>query len=163
MPAKNLTFIETGAMVEMARGLTEVQKQVLFALADRGPAVMLEVAVRSLRFPDEVAEPLADLRQKGLVTTTGLSRSSYGNEMFSLTGLGRDMAGLLRDESFTVQMKGVAATATRGEPDPRQSEVDLLKKLGDLAAQQGDLAKASQYYEQALEATRTLAAALPTP
>lgn len=163
MPAKSLTFLETGAMMEMARGLTEVQKQILFALADRGPAVMLEVAVRSLRFPDEVAEPLADLRQKGLVTTTGLSRSSYGSEMFSLTARGNDMAGLLRDESFAVQVQGVAAAATRGEPDPRQNEVDLLKKLGDLAAQQGDFAKASQYYEQALEATRTLAAAPPAP
>ncbi len=163
MPAKSLTFIETGAMVEMARGLTEVQKQILFALADRGPAVMLELAVRSLHFPEEMAEPLADLRQKGMVTTTGLSRSSYGSEMFSLTARGSDMAALLRDESFSVQVQEMAVAAARSEPDPRQSEVDLLKRLGDLAAQQGDFAKASQYYEQALAATRTLAATPAVP
>lgn len=156
MLAKPLTLIETSAMLDMARALTEVQKQILFTLADNGPAVPLEIAVRSLRFPEEVAEPLADLRQKRLVTTTGLTKSTYGHEMFSLTGLGSGLVALLRDEGFSVQVQSVAYAATRGASDPRLGEVDLLKKLGDLAVQQGDLAKASQYYQQALEATRTL-------
>ena len=159
MPTKTLTFIETGAMLEMARGLSDVQKQILAALADRGPAVLLEIAVRSLRFPEEVSEPLADLRQKRLVATAGSAGSSYGSEMFSLTSLGADMVTLLRDESFAVQVEAATEANVRAAPDPRQSEVDLLKKLGDLAAQQGDLAKASHYYEQALAATRTLTAA----
>lgn len=163
MTAKTMNFIETGAMLEMARGLTEVQRQILFALADKGPAVPLEIAVRSLRFPEEVAEPLADLRQKRLLTTTGLTKSIYGNEMFSLTRLGIDMVTLLRDESFAVQVQTAVEPAMRGAPDPRQGEVDLLKKLGDLAAQQGDFVKASQYYQQALETTRSLSAAPATP
>ncbi len=162
MPAKSLTYVDP-AMVDMARGLNEVQKQILFALSDKGPAVLLEVAVRALRFPDEVGEPLVDLRQKGLVATTSLPKSAYASEMFSLTARGSDMAALLRDESFSVQVQEMAVAAARSEPDPRQSEVDLLKRLGDLAAQQGDFAKASQYYEQALAATRTLAATPAVP
>jgi DNA-binding MarR family transcriptional regulator len=163
MLAKPLTFIETSAMLELARGLTEVQKQILFTLADKGPAVPLEIAVRSLRFPEEVAEPLADLRQKQLVATTGLTKTMYGNEIVSLTSLGSALVTRLRDESFSVQVQSIADAAMRGAPDPRQDEVDLLKKLGDLAAQQGDLAKASQYYQQALEATRSLFAAPVSP
>lgn len=43
-------------------------------------------------------------------------------------------------------------------PDPRQQEVELLRKLGDLAAQSGDVAKAREMYEEALKITRTLSA-----
>jgi predicted negative regulator of RcsB-dependent stress response len=38
-----------------------------------------------------------------------------------------------------------------------------LQRLGDLAAQKGDTAAASNYYKQALDVTRSLSASAPVP
>ena len=78
------------------------------------------------------------------------------------------MAALLRDEAFLEQLRRaweaespVAAAqsmAAPSAPDPLSREADLLQSLGDMARQRGDFEKAATYYEQALEATRRLAA-----
>jgi hypothetical protein len=64
-----------------------------------------------------------------------------------------------------VRKKALAATKSAPQqtavPDPRQQEVELLRKLGDLAVQSGDVAKARELYEEALKITRTLSA-MPT-
>ncbi|MBW7886385.1 MAG: hypothetical protein H3C34_27915 [Caldilineaceae bacterium] len=172
-------ILERGAMLDLARSLSPVQRQIIVSLRDRGPGLLLEVAVRVLKFPEEVTGPLADLRDKRLVTISEFSGGTFGNELFSLTPLGEQMAALLRDEEFLQQLrqaqeseqaKAAAAVpppaaqteAPSTEEEALRREIDLLQKLGDLAREEGDLGKAAAYYEQALEAARKLSSS-PNP
>ena len=163
------TIYESGVMVELARALTALQQQLILSLRERGPGMLLEIAVRVLKFPDEVSGPLADLRAKRLVTSTEISGGAFGNELFSLTQQGEQMAALLRDEAFLEQLRkareaeppmaaAAQSMAAPSAPDPLSREADLLQSLGDMARQRGDFEKAATYSEQALEATRRLAA-----
>lgn len=152
-------------MLELARGLTDLQRQIVLSLHERGPGMLLEVAVRVLKFPDEVSAPLADLRAKRLVASTEISGGAFGNELFSLTPQGEQMAALLRDEAFLEQLRRTQeapapapAAQAMAAPDPLSREAELLQSLGDMARQRGDFEKAATYYEQALEATRKLTA-----
>lgn len=161
------SIYESSVMLELARGLTDLQRQIILSLRERGPGMLLEIAVRVLKFPDEVSAPLADLRAKRLVASTEISGGAFGNELFSLTSQGEQMAALLRDEAFLEQLRRtheVQAAASAGQAvdaaalDPLRREAELLQSLGDVARQRGDFEKAARYYEQALEATRKLAA-----
>ena len=161
------SIYEGSVMLELARTLTELQQQIILSLRERGPGLLLEIAVRVLTFPDEVNAPLADLRAKRLVTTTEFSGGSFGNELFALTPQGEQMALLLRDETFLKRLQqarqaeapaAAAQSSAASAPDPLRKEADLLQSLGDMARARGDFAKAATYYEQALEATRKLGA-----
>jgi len=152
--------------LDLVRGLTPLQRQLLTNLADRGPGLLLEVAVRVLKFPEDVGLPLRDLTQKGLVRAETMTGGQLGNELYNLSDLGRQAVLLLRDETMRKQLE---APPTRGglealpTPDPRRQEIELLQKLGDLAAQAGDLEKARSWYEQALDLTRSMSNATTTP
>ena len=60
------SIYEGSVMLELARTLTELQQQIILSLRERGPGLLLEIAVRVLKFPDEVNAPLADLRWKAI-------------------------------------------------------------------------------------------------
>ncbi|HAJ34818.1 MAG TPA: hypothetical protein DCL15_03870 [Chloroflexi bacterium] len=155
------SIYEAGAMIEIARTLSALQQQLILSLRERGPGMLLEIAVRVLKFPDEVSGPLADLRAKRLVTSTEIAGGAFGNELFSLTPQGEQMAALLRDEAFLEQLRRTQeapapAAQAMPAPDPLHREAELLQSLGDVARQRGDLEKAALYYEQALEVTRRL-------
>ena len=158
MSAKSIW--EANELVAVVRTLTPLQRQLLTNLADRGPGMLLEVAVRILKFPEDVSAPLRELSQKGLVQAETITGGQLGNELFSLSELGRQAVLLLRDETMRKQLEGAPARSAAVEalplPDPRQQEVELMRKLGDLAAQAGDLAQARTWYEQALQITRRM-------
>lgn len=150
------SVLDAEVLLELTQSLTSLQRQIVTSLRDRGPGMLLEVAVRVLKFPEEVNQPVADLREKRLVTTSEFSGGILGNEIISLTRQGEKVADLLRNETFIQQL---ARGDIRSKSiDPGQQEVALLQKLGDLAERNGDLDAATTYYRQALTATQKLAA-----
>jgi hypothetical protein len=148
---------------EVAQSLAPEQRQLLGNLSDRGPGLLLELAVRQLTFPEQISAPLNDLRERGLVRAEPFGGGQFGGELYYLTADGRQVVGLLREEA-TRSESGSSVTA-RGTPaqaqsrDPRLQQAELLQKLGDLAVQSGQVEDAQQYYKQALDLTRTLAEA----
>lgn len=160
------SIYEEGVLLEMARTLSYLQQQIILSLRERGPGLLLEIAVRVLKFPDEVSAPLADLRARRLVTSAEFSGGAFGNELWSLTPQGEQMAALLRDEAFLDRLQQArqaepSAAAAQGMAvappnDPLRQEADLLQSLGDMARARGDFEKAATYYEEALKATRKL-------
>jgi len=140
---------------EVARRLTELQRRILQALKDKGPGLPLEVAVRVLKFPEDVVGPLRELQAAGLVTAQTVS-GQFGGELFSLTNLAEQVLRVVNDPTFQTP-QAPAVTATAAATDPRQQEADLLNKLGELSREKGDLDKAVEYFQQALSITRDLA------
>lgn len=143
---------------EIARRLPDLQRRILQALKDKGPGLPLEVAVRVLKFPEDVIGPLRELQGAGLVTTQSVS-GQFGGELFSLTYLAEQVLRVLNAPSFQApQMppQPLPALASAAPADPRQQEADLLNKLGELSKEKGDLDKAVEYFQQALSITRDL-------
>jgi len=60
----------------------------LQALWQKGAALPVELAVRTFHFPEEIAQPLANLEQKGLVERQSLKTG----EMIVLTQKGQEQA-----------------------------------------------------------------------
>ena len=82
------------ALTEVARNLTETQSRILQALKDKGPGLLLEVAVRVMKFPEDVQEPLRKLQIAGLVTTQSVSGGQFagksqGDNIKELIGIDR--------------------------------------------------------------------------
>ena len=94
------TMMDRSVLLQLARDLTPLQRQIVLALRDRGPGLLLEVAVRVLKFPEEVSQPVADLREKRLVEFSKVSGGAFGGEMIALSPAGEQMASALRDEAF---------------------------------------------------------------
>lgn len=155
----NRNLLDRSVLLELAGSLTLLQRQIVLSLRDRGPGLLLEVAVRVLKFPEEVSQPVADLREKRVVEFSKVSGGAFGGDMISLTASGEQLASHLRDEVFLQQLEQ-PAQASRAW-DPHEQEVILLQRLGDVAVQDGNLAAASKYYEQALKATRSLSTPAP--
>lgn len=147
------------ALTEIAGRLTGFQWEILQALKYRGPGLLLEVAVRVGKFPEDVQEPLRQLQVAGLVTSQSVSGGQFGGELFSLTSPGERALHLLNDPVFQAAQSSrpEKAAAAESSADPRMQEAELLKKLGDVATEKGDLDKAIDYYQQALTVTRGLA------
>jgi len=154
------TILTAEALLETARNLTPLQRQIVQSLYDKGPCLLLELAVRVLKFPEEVRQPVQELRDKGLMQAEAFSGGQFGAELWSLSEQGREIVHLLRTEVARQESFAAAKNASQQviAPDPRQQEIELLRKLGDLAAQSGDAAKARDLYEEALKITRTLSA-----
>ena len=156
------TLLDKSVLQQLARDLTPLQRQIVLALRDRGPGLLLEVAVRVLKFPEEVSQPVADLRDKRLVEFSKVSGGAFGGELIALSPAGEQMASALRDEAFLEQLQQAQPPQSQAWR-PQEQEVTLLQRLGDLAAQKGDTAAASNYYKQALDVTRNLSASTPVP
>jgi len=137
--------IQQAMLVETAQRLDDLQRRILQSLKDKGPGLSLEVAVRVLKFQEDVQEPLQKLQDLGLVETQRVSGGPFGGDLFSLTSLGDRVVRLINDPAFIRELKSAVSSA-----DPRRQQVELLNKLGDVAKEKGDLDKAVEYYEQAL-------------
>ncbi len=68
--------------------LEEQEIDILQALLKKGPALPVEVAVRTFSFPDEVAAPLEELEQQGYIQRQKMQKG----EMFILTKKGHERA-----------------------------------------------------------------------
>jgi len=194
--------------------LDQTERRILRALHDKGPGMLMEVAVRTLDFPERVAPVLRTLHEQGLVHVERIRGGVLGNELWSITPQGRraleeaaqpsgqrpafitrmarDVAPLpnsssgseyqqeeaaqpsgqqpagttrmARDvalppnsSSASEYQSGVDAAARSvplRQPTGHELEIELLIKLGDLAAQHGDTNEATKYYQQALKLVR---------
>lgn len=162
MNAKTIITVET--LLRLAQSTTGVQRQILFSLRDKGPGLPLEVAVRILKFPEDIAGDLRELRAQGLIRTDAFSGGQLGSEIIYLSDLGEQLVDVLRDQNMMSrlaqqqqpsQKSAVVTPAT----DPREREAELLAKLGDLAKQSGDLERARELYWESLNLTRQLSSA----
>ena len=159
MKAKPLFAVEE--LLETARTLDPLQRQLLINLYDRGAGLLLELAMRVFKFPDEISQPVGDLRQRGLVTTADYAGGQLGSELLSLSDEGRELALLLKEPAVQKELqqgasRELAPQATALPPDPQQQELELVQKLAALAEQQGKYDEASQWYREALTITRKL-------
>ena len=75
----------------MDKDLSEKELALLRVLWTKGPAMPVELAVRTLSFPDEIQKPLQTLRQKGLIEVQQVSRGTMGGELITLSAKGRDV------------------------------------------------------------------------
>ncbi len=155
--------LQHAMLVELAQRLTDLQRRILQSFKDKGPGLLLEVAVRVLKFPEDVVAPLREMQSYELVMSQTVS-GKFGGELFSLTSMGERILRLLNDPSFQNTQSSFssqpapAATAPVAPSDPRLREAELLNKLGDLAKEKGELEKAVEYYQQALSIARSLSA-----
>lgn len=157
----------TPYFVELIRRLDAAHRDILTSLRDRGPGLAMDIAVRVLRFPDEIGRPLRELQEQGLVRARPFTGGQMGAELFSLTPEGEQVVRLLRNPEFMRVLgegapeaaMAAAAVISTSSFDPNQEEIELLKRLGDLAVKRGDDQSASDYYSQALEKTRRLTTA----
>jgi tetratricopeptide (TPR) repeat protein len=144
-------------LLELARSLTPLQRQLLLKLSQQGARLLIELAMSVFRFPEEIHAPIQQLREANLLTTTNIDGSSLGADTFDLSDLGRQVVRLLRDPALQSELAYTPpdpAAQSRGAatgPD----EAELLAKLGDAALQQGDAQSALKYYQEALELTRS--------
>ena len=72
-------------MEENATESSEHKEQAILRALARGAAAPFEIAVRTFLFPDELANPLAELEEKGLIVS---ERLDVG-QMYSITKAGR--------------------------------------------------------------------------
>jgi hypothetical protein len=156
----------------LAVGLPDLERQLLLALDNR-PGTLLDVAVRVRKFPEDVEAPLQDLTKRELVRVAVMA----GSSLFQLTPLGQQVSAVARQPDFQQARRseesaavaqavlsrsaaGLAAPASAAPPiDPLRQQYDLLLQLADLAKQQGDLALATQRYEEALSVLQKMSAA----
>lgn len=156
-------------LYERVRSLSAEERRILISLRDGGPALPLEIAVRVLKMPDEVAQPLQHLSELGLVQANGIGDSPFGSNVLRLSDLGSQVVAILKDRTLlneidaainappAPQSQQATLSYTKAGADPREREIDLLLQLADLAKQAGDLAKAADWTEQALSVQRSLA------
>ena len=81
-------FQAAAAALEQARTITPMERRVLQALRDRGPGLPLEVAMRVLSFPEQIAPVLRSLQERGLARAERFGGSPLGDELWSVTLLG---------------------------------------------------------------------------
>jgi hypothetical protein len=194
--------------------LDQTGRRILRALHDKGPGMLMEVAVRTLDFPERVAPVLRTLHEQGLVHVERIRGGVLGNELWSITPQGRraleeaaqpagqrpafitrmardvaplpnsssgseyqqeeaaqpsgqQPAGTTRmardvalppnsssDSEYQSGVDAAARSVPLRQPTGHELEIELLIKLGDLAAQHGDTNEATEYYQQALKLVR---------
>jgi DNA-binding PadR family transcriptional regulator len=149
-------ILEAAAALERARAITPTERRVLQALRDKGPGLPLEVAMRVLAFPEQIAPVLRDLQERGLVRAERFGGSPLGDELWTITPLG--LQALEAAQALAQQSVGAPppAKAANDATSPLQQEADLLRKLGELAEKNGDASQAAQYYREALGLLRKL-------
>jgi len=72
----------------MATQLSDKERVLLRTLQQKGPALPLELATRTLSFPDEVSEYIRELAAKGLIEIEPLARGNMGGELVFLSEKG---------------------------------------------------------------------------
>jgi DNA-binding MarR family transcriptional regulator len=81
MPNDESTVVQT-----VSEEMREQEITLLQALLKKGPALPIELAVRTYSFPEDIAEPLANLEHEGLVERQGMKTG----EMIVLTQKGHE-------------------------------------------------------------------------
>ena len=160
--------LEAQALLELARSLDPLERRILMSLRERGPGLVLEIAVRVYQFPDDIRQPLLNLRERQLIRSEGFTGSAFGDELISLSARGEQVATLLASGAVPEAQRSVPPSPPEtiakdaglqtglSEAASLQRQVDLLQKLGDLSAHQGDAKAASDYYRQALDLLRKI-------
>jgi len=166
-------FQAAAAALEQARTITPTERRVLQALRDRGPGLPLEVAMRVLSFPEQIAPVLRSLQERGLARAERFGGSPLGDELWSVTPLGlqtleaaqalaqRSVTPPSQQSSQAPAQRSVGQLPTESANDatsPLQQEAELLRKLGELAEKRGDTEEAARYYQQALTLLRQMRA-----
>ena len=144
--------------------LDDTQRDILTSLRDRGPGLAMDIAVRVLLFPDEISRPLRDLQELNLVRARPFTGAQMGAELFSLTVDGEQVVRLLREPEFMKSVAGRAAEAPAAYSvapafDPRQEQIELLKRRADLAIKRGDEIAADKFLSEAQDIAQQLSAA----
>ena len=156
------TLFEAEALLATARTLSPLQRQILTSLNDRGPGLLLEVAVRIYKFPEEISSEVQALRQQGLIAASAYAGGQLGSELIALSEEGRQVARLLQDPAVIKDLQAAgtralsSATESARAPDPQQQQLEITQKLARLAEQRGDLEEASQWYKEALTISKGL-------
>jgi predicted transcriptional regulator len=83
MDARTIVTAET--LLEAARILTPLQRQIMQSLYDKGPCLLLELAVHVLKFPEEISQSVQELWDKGLIHAEAFSGGQFGGELLSLS------------------------------------------------------------------------------
>jgi len=143
-------FQSAVAALEQARIITPTERRVLQALRDKGPGLPLEVAMRVLSFPEQIAPVLRSLQERGLVCAERFGGSPLGDELWSITPLGLQTLEAAQALAQRSVSPPAPAEAPRDVASSLQQEADLLRKLGELAEKRGDTQQAARYYEEAL-------------
>lgn len=163
-----MPVLDRTQLFNLVQRLTPDERKILVSLREKGPGLPLEVAVRILKMPEEVSAPLQHLAELELVQSDSYSNSAFGGNLVRLTELGSQVATFLADRSVQRELAAMetAAAAAAASPkaleeDPRERELKLLLELAELAKQNGDLAKAATWTEQALEVQRALTRSVP--
>jgi DNA-binding MarR family transcriptional regulator len=68
--------------------LSEKEKQLLQSLLHKGPALPVELAARTLSFPDDVSESIRVLAARGLIEVEHMSGKSMGGDLVFLSKKG---------------------------------------------------------------------------
>jgi DNA-binding MarR family transcriptional regulator len=71
-----------------ANGLTDEQVKLLDALWRKGPAMPMELAVRTLSLPEEINQPLEQLEKKGLVEVESIDGGAIAQSLVFLSKKG---------------------------------------------------------------------------
>ena len=68
--------------------LTEEEVRLLDALWRKGPAMPMELAVRTMSLPEDITQPLAQLEQKGLIEVEDFDGGSVAQKLVFLSKRG---------------------------------------------------------------------------
>jgi DNA-binding MarR family transcriptional regulator len=78
-------------MMRDTNDLTEEEVKLLDALWRKGPAIPMELAVRTFSFPEEITQPLEQLEQKGLVEVESFDGGPIAQKLVFLSKRGARM------------------------------------------------------------------------
>jgi DNA-binding MarR family transcriptional regulator len=119
-------FQAAAAALEQARTITPTERRVLQALRDRGPSLPLEVAMRVLAFPEQIAPVLRSLQERGLARAERFGGSPLGDELWSVTPLGLQTL----EAAQALAQRSVSPPASEAASAPRS--VSPLAVLADM-------------------------------
>ena len=91
------SFADASILVEVASHLDPLERQLLLNMADKGPGLLMELAVRVLKFPEEISHSVTVLRDRGLIKAESFAGGQLGGDLLSLTDQGRQVVRLLRE------------------------------------------------------------------
>lgn len=154
-------------LYELVRNLSPDERRILLSLRDRGPALPLEIAVRLLKMPNEIDDPLRRVTELGLVQPNATGENTFGSNVLRLSDLGNQVVAVLKDRRLLEEIDSAvapqaaqmqeAAMTYRGMPDPREREVEILLKRAEVARERGDFAAADHWLDEALTVQRAIA------
>lgn len=162
-------ILQSAEAVALAQTIEPLERQILRALRERGPGLPLEVAVRVLKLPEEVAPALQRLSERGLIQAERFGGGALGDGLLSLTTLGAQtleaadalerqrvtaagsravaVGGGVSESNIVTGTSGAAAAgraasarAAAPEPEGEPARLSIAEREADLLQKLGDLA-----------------------